>query len=316
MLEINQITQIPGNAQSYCVAFGESGAGEVVVLGFLDDSILKLPVRDLRAADHIRVGLHRVNNIISVPEEPNLLLLVGRCGLSLYDLETDFEFDPVPRFAEAVYVADQIGSDMRFLCACEDENIWEVNVSLGTAKIVCQTGEGTTSISVHPNGKDIVYTFEMDGCVMVSWKLNAPARDALCQEFQFENLRAKFSPCGNYYVCVDHYVRAFRFVDRGNLWNYSALEGFTQSPKEDREARCGWTTPVFSPDSKSVFCGSANGSIYMWNVDRGEVFCLEGVHDGRIRALALNADGSLLASLGEDRNLKLWNVSCGITNPT
>lgn len=310
MLNINQTAQLPAKVYSSC--FAEACGDSYLVLGFFDGSngsILRCPALKLSEAERVPTSLQFINAIVPVPGKPNLLVLGGRDGLVLYDIETNSDFRPVPGFAEDVYTFDASRRGMRFLCACSDENIWEVDLALDTAQIVTETGESTSSISVHPNGIDVIYTNDdWEEGILTFWKRSEPELFSH-RTFESDKLRVRFSPNGEYFVSADRYVRVFRHPDRTYIWVYSGKDDFTLPPVPGGGSYYGWTTPIFSPDSKIVFSGSITGSIYAWDIENREVLCVEAAHKGPILSLAINGDGTMLASCGEDLNLKLWDVA-------
>jgi WD40 repeat protein len=69
---------------------------------------------------------------------------------------------------------------------------------------------------------------------------------------------------------------------------------------------------AFSPDGKTLACGSEDSAIKLWDVTTGaELRSLAG-HSGRVNSVAFSPNGRTLVSGSEDRTVKLWDVASGI----
>ena len=76
-------------------------------------------------------------------------------------------------------------------------------------------------------------------------------------------------------------------------------------------------TVAFSPDGKSILSGSFDQSLKLWNVADGKLVrefkafkekTFEKGHQEAVLCAAFSPDGSLIASGGMDRAIKIWNV--------
>jgi tricorn protease-like protein len=110
-----------------------------------------------------------------------------------------------------------------------------------------------------------------------------------------------FSPDGRYVASggVDKTVRVFD-LNGGQL--VKTFDGHTESV----------TNVAFTSDSRFVL-SSGDSSIHLWDLTSGKEAPrrFDGQHSGRIPAMALSADGRRLATGGDDRTVKLWDVATG-----
>ncbi|MEP6987782.1 MAG: WD40 repeat domain-containing protein [Chloroflexota bacterium] len=89
-----------------------------------------------------------------------------------------------------------------------------------------------------------------------------------------------------------------------------ALENISQLHEVARIRR-GWISDVvWSPNGRVLAVASAEGITFHSAEDLKVMGKLDG-HDGPIKGIAVNADGTLLASAGADTTVRLWNLRAG-----
>lgn len=73
-----------------------------------------------------------------------------------------------------------------------------------------------------------------------------------------------------------------------------------------------WITPVqYLPDGKTLLAGSANGTIIAYDTASGTAARTIDAHNGQVLRLAYNARANLIASVGDDLSIKLWDGDTG-----
>jgi WD40 repeat protein len=72
---------------------------------------------------------------------------------------------------------------------------------------------------------------------------------------------------------------------------------------------------LFSPRGRMVAVGGGpydkprqGEEVSLWDIDTGRKLAYVPAHDGRITGLAFSPHGTLLATVGQDRKIKIWNV--------
>jgi WD40 repeat protein len=71
------------------------------------------------------------------------------------------------------------------------------------------------------------------------------------------------------------------------------------------------TSPVFSPDGKTVALDWPDKTIRLWDSATGRERQRLSGHEGAVTQLAFSPDGELLASAGRDKTVRLWDLATG-----
>ncbi|XP_044736633.1 autophagy-related protein 16-1 isoform X2 [Chrysoperla carnea] len=69
---------------------------------------------------------------------------------------------------------------------------------------------------------------------------------------------------------------------------------------------CDYTRAAFSPDGQYVACGSADGSVYIWNVTTKKEEVVLKDHGSAVTAVAWNPYGTYLASVDRTKRAIIW----------
>ncbi|KAM9319734.1 protein Atg16l2 [Gastrophryne carolinensis] len=71
---------------------------------------------------------------------------------------------------------------------------------------------------------------------------------------------------------------------------------------------CDWTKAILSPDSSYTLAGSADGTIFIWNVRTGLLEkSLNGEHSAAVNAVAWSVSGDYVVSVDRGRKAVLWS---------
>jgi WD40 repeat protein/serine/threonine protein kinase len=131
------------------------------------------------------------------------------------------------------------------------------------------------------------------------------------QETYFQNITL-----AHYELSVDNLGRARRHLDACPLelrkrWEWRYLErNCLFEPlvvRDEAEVNC----IVFSPDGDRLISGNKVGTIKVWNSRSGQLLDSFVAHSQSVVSMALDREGKHLASVGLDRQAKVWDLTTG-----
>lgn len=141
---------------------------------------------------------------------------------------------------------------------------------------------------------------------------------------------ARFSPCGKFLVAAD-------FEGQVRRWDLSTADEapvVAPKPRDPKRKRGkpataepeipelppltghnGWIEALdFHPHGQFLFTADSWGKLCSWpyaDANPQPNWTVDAAHDGWIHQLAVNSDGSLLATVGNDRTVRIWSTTDG-----
>ncbi|XP_029457922.1 autophagy-related protein 16-2 isoform X2 [Rhinatrema bivittatum] len=150
--------------------------------------------------------------------------------------------------------------------------------------------------------------------------------------------------CSDYYIISGHHDKKIRFWDsrvtrcteevpvQGKVTSLSINQEQTQLLSCSRDDtlkvidlrmnnirqvfradgfKCGGdlTRAIFSPDGNYAIAGSADGTLFIWNVTTGQLEkSLQGTHSASVNAVAWSLSGEYVVSIDKKRTVVLWSA--------
>lgn len=180
--------------------------------------------------------------------------------------------------------------------------------------------ERTSSLVFHPNGQTLLATSSSQGgSALLFCDLNfyqegywLTERNDLTVRLLADVLSpAAFSPDGRFFAFADWECHLYQFPDQERLASFDlqgTRRGGSLPDRGGAVVDASWSNALFTPDSRTLICGSPTGSIYLWDIPSGDLRQTLMGHEGNVLALALNSTGTRLVSSGRDKTLRLWQV--------
>ena len=93
------------------------------------------------------------------------------------------------------------------------------------------------------------------------------------------------------------------------IWLYDAATG-TETALAPATP-FGVSAIAFSPDGKTIACGSDEGTIWLRRLDTGRIRPFPPIHTQHVLSVAFSPDGKIIASGSRDRAISIWDTETG-----
>ena len=258
-------------------------------------------------------------NDITCTSDGALLAVASQIGIWIYDVQTREALALLTGHTGAV---DRVAfsPDGRTLASGGQDNrvrLWDVETQTEIGTLEGHTG-GPNSLFFSPDGKTIAS--RDDDQTLRLWDVETQTQIYTLEGHTGSLESVSFSPDGKMIASggQDEIVRLWDVATRTEI---GILEGHTEYV----------SSVSFSPDGKTIASGSHDNTVRLWNVEtQTEIGILEGhtwgadsvgiSSDGKptgrrlsgytsgVNSVVFSSDGKTLASGGQDKTLRLWDV--------
>ena len=235
---------------------------------------------------------------IKYSPDGKFLAVASGIGIWLYDVTVHQEASLITGNTSFQNDCLAFSRDGRILaCGNVDGTITLHDRITGTQKtLIGHNGEYITCIAFSPDGK-ILASSNREGTIRLWDAITGEAKYTLMGDAG-HNL--SFTPDGDTLVVVGNKI---------SLWNSDTGEHkktFAMHPD------CAAIGAAFSPDGKTVAAGSVDGTVYLYDINTGELKRILSEHKDHVIHLAFSPDGKILATTSyEDETICLWDVHTG-----
>jgi WD40 repeat protein len=180
--------------------------------------------------------------------------------------------------------------------------------------------ERSSSLVFHPNGQTLLVTSSSQGGSAVLFcDLRFGREGYFLTERNDLNLDlpadvlspAAFSPDGQWFAFADWDLHLYRFPGQERVFSFEPRGERLPGAPPDRGSEvvnASWSNALWTPDGKTLVCGSPTGAIFLWDVPSGDLRETLTGHDGGVLGLGLDPSGARLVSSGYDKTLRLWRL--------
>ncbi len=242
-------------------------------------------------------------NIVEIQYSPDgkFLAVVSGIGIWLYDVNVHQEASLFTEHTRGVDCLTFSPDGRTLASGSSDGTIILWDRSTGTQKTLIGHTHWITSLAFSPDGKMIA----SDGCdrTIRLWDVTSgETKYTITKESDYATMLS-FTPDGGTIVSVS-------WDDKIGLW-----KSITGEHKKTYALHpdCSTTGAAFSPDGKTVAIGGdANGIIYIYDIEIGELKMTLTGHGEHVDNLAFSLDGKTLATSSHyDETIRLWDAHTG-----
>ncbi len=218
--------------------------------------------------------------------------------------------EPLERQQSApVVTALACSPDAQWLAAAGDDHaIRIINVESGkTIETLLAHSDWIQALVFSSDGQ-YLYSAGNDGRVL-RWR-QAPAETSPAAELPERNrpleiARAPFAIRAISLATEKQLLAIAGFYPQVVVWDLAAQGIRFHLPCNCRDQRC----VRFSPDGNHLLCGSRDGSLRVWRISDGQEIAAYKEHQGEVQTAAFTADGAMVNSVGNDRQLVRYDLA-------